>query len=426
MPISAAIKFTQGVTTAPAGQALFGVAGQAVVVSNGNDQAVKLWTFEVVDAPPGSTVPVGVAQELGVLRTFQFTPDLPGGYLIRLTVLDDAGDVATDVREFGVLRTSGRHIPSFKSTDAMLNYAGGKRGWSVFMEAWLTLLDSLNPGGGGVGNIPALINVTGAVPVEKGIMREERRLRFADIDPDVVPVSWEINSYTDSSPEPSGTTLTLVRRGATIDAAVATFTYVNPHAVPDAVNVVDVVVDGVMNIGSWSFDSNQEVGNAALAGAGVQITLPGVDANPDPSWTSTATPHVDIPGTSAMLARSIDLGSFQFVVVATSDVYLGTSSGDDPIGLNVWEGTSSPDGYLSSLTRTATISGTVGIPMGPDQYVFFLCPAQAQYVPSVSILTTDRANVNIARNFVTRSYRVLRSASKYPGGSSVHVVVTQG
>ena len=146
MAIVAQIQFVQGGTTYTAGQAAVGNAGAAVTVKNANNGGpVVKWTFTTVDVPPGSAVPVG-QQQTGATPTWNFTPDVPDEYLIRLDAQDGAGNVATDFRIFAVSRWSGRRIPSFKSTDAAANFAGQARGWSPEAEAWLNAIDAVDVG----------------------------------------------------------------------------------------------------------------------------------------------------------------------------------------------------------------------------------------------------------------------------------------
>lgn len=144
--VAAAIKFTQGATVGLAGQALFGVQTTTVNVTNGNDTNVVNWTFGVVDVPPASSIPVGIAQS-GGSNSWTFAPDSTDSFLISLTVEDSLGNTATDIRSFTVKRGSGRWIPPFSATAAMLNFAGATRGWATSMEAWLDYLDGLSVGG---------------------------------------------------------------------------------------------------------------------------------------------------------------------------------------------------------------------------------------------------------------------------------------
>lgn len=148
MTLSAAIAFKQGVSTSAAGVALIGVAGQPVTVSNGDNTDVQQWTFEMLDAPPTSTVSLGTVQD-GILPSYVFTPDLPGGYYVHLRTKDKFGNVADDFRTFLVPEPSGRIIPAFKSTDrslnAVINGAQNKRGWATFLEPYLRTVDRSPP-----------------------------------------------------------------------------------------------------------------------------------------------------------------------------------------------------------------------------------------------------------------------------------------
>jgi hypothetical protein len=147
MSVQAQIQFTQGATVGTSGQALFGVTGTGVVVSNGQYSAqIVRSTFTVLAAPGGSSIAAGVLQD-GPLPTVTFTPDVQDGYTLQLTVYDALGNSATDVRVFGVQRMSGRFIPPQYSTDLSLNFSGQPRGWALYMEQWLRYLDGLSVGG---------------------------------------------------------------------------------------------------------------------------------------------------------------------------------------------------------------------------------------------------------------------------------------
>jgi hypothetical protein len=156
MPVAAAVQFTQGVTVGPPGEALFGVTGTNVTVANGNNALVDNWAFDVIDVPPGSAIPIGLAQD-GATPTWTFDPDVTGGYLIQITLTGSDGSVAIDTRCFGVKETNGRFRPPFKATDVMLNFAGQTRGWATYMEAWFDAIDS----GAGSG----VTAVTGSSPI---------------------------------------------------------------------------------------------------------------------------------------------------------------------------------------------------------------------------------------------------------------------
>ena len=127
---------------------MIGVSGVPVVCSNSvNAPEILTWSFYIVDSPPASAIsPSLVAVQTGALPTYQFTPDVAGGYLVRLDTEDASGNVATDYRSFMVPETSGRIIPPSGATDRMLNVGGQTRGWSVWMEQWLHYLDTLSGG----------------------------------------------------------------------------------------------------------------------------------------------------------------------------------------------------------------------------------------------------------------------------------------
>lgn len=144
----ALIQFLQGVTTPGPGLAMIGIAASAVTVTNSTDDpSVKKWTFEVIDAPTGSTVPIGVNQD-GGKNSYQFTPDIAGGYEIHMVVQDNQGNFSEDWRVFQIAEASGRIIPPFTADASALNFAGQKKGWAPYLDAYLKAVDA----GGGVAN----------------------------------------------------------------------------------------------------------------------------------------------------------------------------------------------------------------------------------------------------------------------------------
>lgn len=147
MSVAAAVKFVQGFVVGTPGQALFGVLTTNVTVSNGVNTGVVRWVFEVLAVPTGSAVPIGVAQD-GPLSTWTFSPDVTGGYLVKVTVYSSGDqEQATDARCFGVPELSGHFIPPFTPRDefgdAVLNFGGQTRGWAVYLETWLKYVDTL-------------------------------------------------------------------------------------------------------------------------------------------------------------------------------------------------------------------------------------------------------------------------------------------
>lgn len=146
MPVTAAIKLTQGVTTDAAGRSLIGVLTTPVTASNGDDTGVVFWRWEVLDVPAASAVATGVRTE-GSLQTLVFSPDARGGYMLRLTTRDKLGNQAVDQRVFQVLEASGRLIPPLGGDDRSLNFAGQTRGWAKYEEQWLHYVDTIVGGG---------------------------------------------------------------------------------------------------------------------------------------------------------------------------------------------------------------------------------------------------------------------------------------
>lgn len=143
MPV-AQLQFVQGMTTYPAGQAAVGVTSVPVTARSVVNATVVRWVFSLVDAPPGSAFVPGVQQD-GGSSSWIFTPDHSDEFVVQLDVYDTFGNKATDVRVFGINRSTGRRIPGFKSTDAAANFGGGARGWSPQVEAWLNATDTMTP-----------------------------------------------------------------------------------------------------------------------------------------------------------------------------------------------------------------------------------------------------------------------------------------
>jgi hypothetical protein len=162
--VAAALTFVQGLTVGIAGQALYGALAAAVVVSNGNNTGVAVWTYTVIDVPPGSVVPTGVVQT-GLTPTWTFFPDVTGGYLVEVTVTDAFGNTVSDIRCFGVKEAHGLFQPPFAANAAMLNFSNGKRGWAVIMEAWFTYILTIGGGGGGGIIPPTAVNNAGMTSV---------------------------------------------------------------------------------------------------------------------------------------------------------------------------------------------------------------------------------------------------------------------
>lgn len=140
MPVLAQIKFTQGATTAPAGEALIGAIDEEVVCSNGEDAPVREWTWEMLAVPSGSGVAVGTMTG-GQTPTVAFEPDVSGCYLVQLTVVGRDGSTSVDQRVFAVPETSGRIIPPFLGAATAMNFGGQTEGWAPYVAEYLRAID---------------------------------------------------------------------------------------------------------------------------------------------------------------------------------------------------------------------------------------------------------------------------------------------
>jgi hypothetical protein len=174
--VAALIKFVQGANVGVAGQALLGVVGTPVVVSNASDTNVARWRYTVIDAPPSSALTPGTVQD-GTTPTWTWTPDTTDMVEVQLDVFDGTGLLtARDSRCFGVNRASGRIIPAFTAVAAAVNFLGQLRGWAVIMEAWLNFLDGLVSGGSPNARIDIEIPVTTATVSSAGSITSTRRV----------------------------------------------------------------------------------------------------------------------------------------------------------------------------------------------------------------------------------------------------------
>lgn len=174
MAVTASIKFVQGLSTPPAGEALIGVLTILVEVSNGDNSSVRSWTWEIIDVPPGSSVPTGVVAS-GDAPVYTFTPDVRGGYHFHLTTTDDFLNTAEDFRVFQVPETTGHIIPPFDATAPSLNFLGQLRGWAKYIEELLRFL--LAGAGGGEAVI-----FDDSVPATNSNVRTNRAADQAAVD----------------------------------------------------------------------------------------------------------------------------------------------------------------------------------------------------------------------------------------------------
>lgn len=146
MAVAALIKFVQGASTPPPGEALIGVLSTLVTASNGDNANVSKWEWEWFATPTGSAITIGIIAS-GNIPSISFTPDVRGTYVLVERVYDLLGNVSQDMRCFSVLEASGRLIPNLGADQAASNYGGQRRGWHPYIEAFLKAVDT---GGFGV------------------------------------------------------------------------------------------------------------------------------------------------------------------------------------------------------------------------------------------------------------------------------------
>lgn len=159
MSVTAAFRFIQG-TTFDVERAAIGVPGSQVTCQWQGEGTPEEWTWTMVSAPTGSVVPLGVFG-MGFTPNAYFTPDIPGGYLVELTVIDPVtGQAVTIQLAFLVPELSGRIIPPFRATPQSLRTAAQVtdlqvQGWHPLMEEWLRFIES--GGGGGAAGVDNLL-----------------------------------------------------------------------------------------------------------------------------------------------------------------------------------------------------------------------------------------------------------------------------
>lgn len=115
---AALIKFTQGATVGADGQALFGTTGTLVSIANAVNSGITSWKVELLSAPAGSALALGVvaSSSNGTTPAATFTPDVRGPYRWRLSVwagpswIGDPIDI--DIRVFSVKETNGLARPA--------------------------------------------------------------------------------------------------------------------------------------------------------------------------------------------------------------------------------------------------------------------------------------------------------------------------
>lgn len=155
---NAQIKFTQnspGPGAGVDGQALMGVTGTVVTVASVLNTDVANAQFELLYVPPGSALTTGVKQAYSVAdppvldSDWTFTPDVAGGFVVRLRVKNLQGNESVDDRVFGVVEESGRFIPPFGVGARALNFLGNALGWLPNLRDYLLAVDANEKRGSG-------------------------------------------------------------------------------------------------------------------------------------------------------------------------------------------------------------------------------------------------------------------------------------
>lgn len=133
MAVTASLKFTQSSSTPGAGLASTGTVGASVLCENASNTNVVHWTFALLDVPIGSALSAGTLIT-GTTDHANFTPDVLGSYRVQLTVTDNLGVSATDVRTFAVGTSRGWILPAFLNTHQDTNYSAQTRGWMFLLN----------------------------------------------------------------------------------------------------------------------------------------------------------------------------------------------------------------------------------------------------------------------------------------------------
>lgn len=150
MALNALLKFTQGATVGPDGEALEVSGGSQVTVGAANTTDMSFWSIELLYAPPGSgmEVPLGTPSlvasgtDLDSVE-YQFTPpvNVPGCYRFRLKFTAANGVTNTDIRNVGVAHSNGLIPPPVQDLPLSLplegpgakpnelNFGGNAYGW---------------------------------------------------------------------------------------------------------------------------------------------------------------------------------------------------------------------------------------------------------------------------------------------------------
>jgi hypothetical protein len=148
MSVLAKLQFSQSTTTFPADAAAEVAVAVPVVARSVSSGSIARLRWTLLSAPTASALVAGVLA-VDVPET-AFTPDVAGGYLIELEVIDRDGFRSTTRKAVLIPEASGRIIPPFLGDPSSLNVGGQTRGWSPYLEEYLKAVDSGAGSGGGV------------------------------------------------------------------------------------------------------------------------------------------------------------------------------------------------------------------------------------------------------------------------------------
>lgn len=187
--VTASLTFTQNAISPGAGISMIGVGGLPVTLSNASNDGVARWIYELLDAPLDSALVPGILSS-GTTPTATFTPDsspdTPGCYKIRVTVVSASGDSSSQTRNFAVLTTRGWVLPAFQSNAIEMNFSGNAEGW----ETWLNriFLD--------LSKIPVIPSILEDTSLTEAELRTELLTYLADVQEGTEKVStnqyqWE-------------------------------------------------------------------------------------------------------------------------------------------------------------------------------------------------------------------------------------------
>jgi hypothetical protein len=228
MSISAAIKFTQGATTAAAGTSVIGALGAVVTLTNGDNTNAVYWSWQLLDSPAASSLVVGPLSEGPASSISSFTPDVSGCYRIMLTVKDASNNIVQQIRNFGVRNSRGWLNPSYKSGADEMNFAGNTRGGAAYTDEIFADLKTVADTPSGKGPIPINVKIDYSA-TGGGTVSDRTQLLNASAAATGKAMFYPAGTYLLTSDTTFGTDVThWFEQGAKIDAPGHTVTFSGP------------------------------------------------------------------------------------------------------------------------------------------------------------------------------------------------------